>query len=157
MTGEALSFRVSGPFQTKAAPGSPVVEASRPGLGVAAVDVTRDGDALRFTLLLTYGFPDAYFLAFEDIRRAIVVAMQEPASGACAVFSVIDPSINDLEPIIENFRPPAGGESVAFMRGWCGVPVEVRVPAGAAGLLVRATLHGFASPLIHIGKDEVSS
>jgi hypothetical protein len=145
-------LRVHGPFRTKSAPESPVVEEAEPGLRIALSDVVRDGDRLMLTLLFTYGFPDAYFRAFKDIRRAIVVEVQDVDSGASAVFPLLDPTKNDLEPMIENFVAPREGPSVSFVCGWAGVPIDLR--AGTGDTLIRASLHVHLSNLLRVAAAE---
>lgn len=146
---DLLQLTIHGPLTTKASAASPVVDETNPGLRVAATDIARDGEMLTLTLLLSYGFPDDVFLSYKDISSAIAVAVQEPDSGASAVFSVVDPSINPLEPMVENYRPVPGG-AVAFMRGWAGVPMSVQLGQTSRSLVLWATLQSLVSNVLRI-------
>ncbi len=146
---QALQFRLHGSFDTEENRHSPVLHDSTSGLRIAASDIAREDGEFRFRLLLAFGFPDNIFLAFEDIRHSMVVAMQDPSSGASAAFQLIDPAVNTLSPTIENYRRSEAAP-VAFMRGWTGVRVDVAVDAACPGLIVWANLHGFVSNTIRV-------
>lgn len=147
-----LPHTIDGPFVTRQEPGSPVVTEDAPGLRLALTDVAHADGALAFTLLLTFGFPDPFYTAFKKVQKAIVLELQDPATGRAVAFPLIDPTINELAPSIRNFAPPAPDAApAAFLRAYTGL--RLMVPGDAdLQLFARAVLHGHRSNVVRVEK-----
>lgn len=146
-------FALPGPLTHAARSDSPAVGESDPGVRIAVADVARDGALTRFTLLVTCGLPDVDFHSFADLARAVAVELQDAGAGEGAAFPLVDPTVNELDPPVRNFTPPAeGAAGVAFLRAYVAVPVEAVIAPGP-GLFVRASLQRWRSNTAHVAAE----
>lgn len=153
MSATRLAYDMTGPFTLSRVADSPEVDEAAPGLRLVASNVTHADDALSFDLLLCYGFGDAFFFAFKDVQKAIVLELEDPSAGRATSFALLDPSVNYLPDPAPNFAPPPpGSPSAAFLRAFVGVPLRVPSPRGAS-LYARAVLHGHRSNVVRIAVD----
>ncbi len=147
-----LYYSITDSFQTKSDVGFSAVKEFNPGINIAISDIVHTSDTIKFILKLSYGFYDGFYFAFEDIRKAIAIQMDDPGSGFSATFPLLDPTINYLDQPITNFKSDddPNDSSIAFFSGNIGIPLEVAIDKYGPGLYVRALLQSYCSNTIHI-------
>lgn len=107
MTARPLQLSIPGLIGFQPAAGSPEPGAA-PGLVAAAGSAAWSGGRLRFDLLLAWTFPPEYAATFHRLTDAIVLVVEDAATGSAFAMRTIDPHKKFVGKPSPNWRgPPA--------------------------------------------------
>lgn len=142
-----LTVHFKGPIDGTRAPTTPAL--TEVGLRVAAEGPARllDGTA-SLRLRLAFRFPKRLWEAYHDLGRAVVLEVEDPASGQSATSPLIDPTIKPATPIDKNwkgFPPGEPGKYPDARTGYAGVALSIAGLDAPATVFVRASLREHVS------------
>lgn len=154
MSNTQLDYEFTGLFRGTSRKNFPDISEQGEGVLINADGLQYDDGVARFSILVSYQFIRAYAESFRNIDWALLLTVEDVASGRGMAVNLRDPHKRyaDSNP---NYRPITHNSGVlgstrttiSYIASYIEVPLSVRVarPRFAPSLFISVTLHHFQS------------
>lgn len=126
------------------------------GIRINAENIEYEDGVLTCHLFIEYTFSLKFVSCFQRIQKAIVVSIENAASGQCTAINLIDPH-KVYPPIKEpNFNSLHASDVPGHMTAYREMPISIKMerPGWGPHLFIRAQLQGYVSNILAFDFDD---